>query len=151
MTTGRADASRVADRVERLAFVVVGLTSRMLGEADVSAHMTLPQWRVLVLAGEGPDGLTVGDIAARIGASAPSTSRLVRRLQRQGLVAPERDAADRRVTRIRTTQRGSDVRAALVTRRRQAIADALEALGEPLPSDLEDGLAVVVAALERFA
>ena len=59
-----------------------------------------------LVVGAATDGIRVGEIAGRIGSAVPTTSRLVRRLERRGLVAAERDEADRRATLVRLTPTG---------------------------------------------
>ncbi|MDA8203923.1 MAG: MarR family transcriptional regulator [Chloroflexi bacterium] len=141
----------VVDAVERLAGASVGLTSRVLGERSTASEMTLPQWRVLVLAGAAPGGLPVGEIAFRIGASAPSASRFVRRLERQGLVQIVRDSLDRRVVRVRPTAQGGEVREAIIERRRELIREALAGRAAGLPEPAAEALRRVADALEPYS
>lgn len=145
------DTERVVDELERLAAAAVGMTTRILGEHRRHAEMTLPQWRVLVIAGSREDGHAVGEIAARIGASVPSTSRLVRRLERQALVTAARDETDRRVTRVRATPDGLAARNELVDRRQTLIRGAIAGLDLPPTAPLSEGLRVIADAMGRFA
>jgi DNA-binding MarR family transcriptional regulator len=78
-------------------------------------------------------GLRIGEIAARLGSSGPSTSRLVRRLEERGLVDSRRDESDRRATLVRLTAAGERLRTALVEQRRDLIHGALST--RQLPSD----------------
>ena len=83
----------------------VGITTIAMQQASPDLELSFPQWRALVVVGSG-DGIRVGDIAGRIGSAVLSTSRLVRRLERRGLVIAERDDADRRATLVRLTPAG---------------------------------------------
>lgn len=72
--------------------------------------LSQPQYNVLrILRGAGPDGLPSGEIGARMVGRDPDVTRLVDRLERRGLVARHRPAADRRVVRVRLTPPGAQV------------------------------------------
>lgn len=107
--------------LERLVFAGVALTSRALAEATPGLELTVPQWRALVVLGEAPDGARVSEVASRVGGSLPGTSRLLRRLERRGLVSAQQDEQDHRATRVRLTPEGKSVRQAIVQYRRKAI------------------------------
>lgn len=69
--------------------------------------LTGTQYNVLrILRGAGKDGLPCGEIAARMITKDPDITRLLDRLQRRGLVARERDSADRRVVVTRIAKEG---------------------------------------------
>src|SRR5664279_6626766 len=78
----------LAADLERIAVGAVGLTTRALAEADTGFELTFPQWRALLVLGAGDDGARIGEVATRVGVTVPATSRLLRRLERRGLVAP---------------------------------------------------------------
>ena len=90
------------DLLERLVVGSVAITERAIAAAGT--NLTFVQWRVLLIVGEQPEGATVGEIAARIGARGSPASRLISRLKERGVVVAERDAADRRVSHIRLTR-----------------------------------------------
>ncbi len=136
--------------LERLITGAIGMTARLLVEEGQDGDLTLAQWRCLLIAGEAETGKRVGDIAARIGVSLPSASRLCRRLEQRGLVAAERDERDRRATLVRLTPAGARVRDHLLTRRQETIAALLHERREPLPSDLRKGLEAIAQAFERY-
>jgi DNA-binding MarR family transcriptional regulator len=141
----------VVDALERVVFGAVGLTAVALEQARPRAELTLPQWRVLVVVGGGAGSLRVGEVAARLGSTVPSTSRLLRRMEERGLIATQRDETDRRATLVRLTPVGEAVRGGLVRRRRRLIRELLRARGAPLPADLPNGLEAIAAALGRYA
>lgn len=140
------------DALDRLARGTVGLTAASLVAAasrasDERADLTLVQWRALaVLAEGGGEPMRVGAVAGRLGMSQPSASRLARRLERHGLATSERDEDDRRVTLLRVTAAGLDLRDTVVQHRRQAMARLLR--NRPVPKDLEGGLAAIAAAFD---
>lgn len=72
------------------------------------------QFNVLrVLRGAGDEGLTCGDIAARLVQHDPDITRLLDRLEKRELIARHRSTVDRRVVRTRITQVGLDILAKL--------------------------------------
>jgi DNA-binding MarR family transcriptional regulator len=68
--------------------------------------LTPPQIHALLWLGhDGP--LTMGELARRVGVTEKTVTGLVDRLERDGQVARERDAEDRRVVRARLTPGGA--------------------------------------------
>lgn len=61
-----------------------------------------------ILRGAGSHGLTCAEIAERLVSQDPDITRLVERLQRQGMVRRERGAKDRRVVLTKITAAGLD-------------------------------------------
>jgi DNA-binding MarR family transcriptional regulator len=137
---------RVVEAIERLMVESVGITTVALAQASPDFELSFPQWRALVVVGSG-DGIRVGDIAGRIGSAVPTTSRLIRRLERRGLVVAERDEADRRATLVRLTPAGKRIRGALVECRHALIRAALGQSGETLSQRLLPGLEQIGDAL----
>ena len=118
----RVTESSFADLLERLFVAGVAITTRALSEATPDLDLTFPQWRVLLIVGEGGDGATVSEVAARVGVTVPATSRQLRRLARRGLLVITRDARDRRAARARLTEAGSAVRDQILGDRHRRIA-----------------------------
>ena len=112
--------------------------------------MTLVQWRVLVIASQ-EEGLRTGALAAHLGTSIPSASRLVRRIEAQGLLTARRADDDRRATNIALTGAGRDIVDAVVRRRRELIGLALRAHPEDLPADTPDVVGQIADRLAEFA
>ncbi len=68
--------------------------------------LTAPQTHALLWLGhDGP--LTMGELARRISVTEKTVTGIVDRLERDGFLHRERDAADRRVVRARATGRGA--------------------------------------------
>jgi DNA-binding MarR family transcriptional regulator len=59
------------------------------------------------------DGLSVGEIAERLGVEVPTVVRTVQRMEAAGIVAREPDPRDRRRSRIVLTARGREVEPAV--------------------------------------
>ena len=140
----------LAADLERIAVGAVSLTTRALAEADTGFELTFPQWRALLVLGEGDDGARIGEVSARVGVTLPATSRLLRRLERRGLVALAVDQQDRRATRARLTDRGRAVREAILAHRRAALREVASAVPEPVLLSLADGIRAIAIEFTRF-
>lgn len=116
----------LVDAIEAIVIAGVALTNASLSKARYAPELTFPQWRVLVVLGQQPDGMPVHQIARRIDVTLPATGRQLRRLEQRGLLVLEPDRSDRRVTRARLSDEGARVRASIMADRRAAIAAALE-------------------------
>jgi DNA-binding MarR family transcriptional regulator len=140
---------RLLDAVDRLARAGVGITTRALAEGGTATDLTLPQWRALVVVAEaGMSGVRVGDLGRRLRLAAPGASRLVRRLETRGLVVVARDAPDRRAAIVRATDPGRALWTAVMVRRRQLIAGALDRVEAVADTGLL--LAAVADALDEI-
>ncbi len=137
------------DPLERIIRAAIGLTAQALAETGPAADLTLPQWRALVIVAESSGGLSVGDVARRLSVSLPSASRLVRRLERHGLVATLRDDVDRRVTRVEVTGRGATAWRAVAERRRSVLRPLLPERASAV--GLAAGLAAIASGLADYA
>jgi DNA-binding MarR family transcriptional regulator len=136
---------RVVDAVERIILGGVAITARAL---DTKIQdLTFPQWRVLTIVGEHEANAHVKGVGQRAGVSAPSASRLLRRLEDRGLIELQRDAQDRRFMRVRLTEAGQAMRSQVIERRRVLIRDALGSFEESLPTDVAGALGVIGEAL----
>ncbi len=74
----------------------------------LKAHgLTESQYNVLrILRGAEPEGLPCSEIGKRMISHDPDITRLLRRLDRQGLTKQKRDLRDRRVVQTRITESG---------------------------------------------
>ncbi len=148
------------DMLDRIARGAVAITTRALASGADGIDLTFPQWRVLVILGDEPDGVRLGEIARRVGVTLPATSRLLSRLSRRGVVSFATDAADRRATRASLTPRGREVREAILAYRRDALRGVAAAIAvsshaapdTPLGDDAADWLLDALATeFDRFA
>ncbi len=118
---------RLVDAVELLMRAAIGVTTGSLAEAGGGSDLTLQQWRAVVVVVEsGGNGIRVGALGARLGMAPPGASRLVRRLERRGLVVLSRPDGDRRTAVVRTSLAGLGLWEEVVRRRRVHIGEALD-------------------------
>lgn len=73
-------------------------------------RLTPTQYNVLrIVRGAGAPGALCSEVGARLITRVPDVTRLLDRLERQGLIARERQLDDRRAVRVRLTRKGSDL------------------------------------------
>ena len=161
LTTGRSTAvddrrrwirgnTDLASEIERLLTSGIGITARAIDQTAQATELTLVQWRVLVIASQA-QGLRIGELAAHLGISIPSASRLVRRIEAQGLVTARRADDDRRATNVAVTSAGREIVDAVVGHRRDLIGRALSADPEHLPADAARLVGQIADRLAEFA
>ena len=86
------------------------LLDHAVAEALKPHGITPTQYNVLrILRGAHPDGYPRGEIASRLIERAPDVTRLIDRLEREGLVERARSSSDRRLSVTRITAGGLDL------------------------------------------
>lgn len=125
---------RLRDHVARDTYLaLVRANERLQGSASelFKAHgLTQAQYNVLrILRGAGGDGLPCQAIADRLITRVPDVTRLLDRMERDGLVSRERSAEDRRVVFASITKKG------------QALVDSLDEPVTALHRDQFSGMA----------
>ena len=86
------------------------VTKRQIRDPLAHLHpdLTGSQIHVLSALGVSPGPLPMNELANNIGASSPTLTGIIDRLERQGLVARERDDGDRRLVLISLTAAGQE-------------------------------------------
>ena len=134
--TNSSDEGSSADRVERVADRLHAASIRLLRRVrrrDDESGVTAPHLSALsVLVFAGPR--TLGELAEAEQVRPPSITRIVRNLEADGLVEREPDPADRRIVRVRATDRGRRI---LEEGRRRRISDLAARLRTVDEADLE--------------
>ena len=140
-TRNRTDVD--AALVARLRLVTMRLARRLRqqSEGDVTASMLSALSSISRL---GP--LTLGELASVEQVQPPSMTKIVGKLEEQGLVVREPDASDRRVTRVRVSDDGESYVERSRTLKNAYLAERLERL---TPGE-RDRLTDVLPLLERL-
>jgi DNA-binding MarR family transcriptional regulator len=138
-----------ADSLESLMSASVGLTARALLASTDADELTLTQWRSLVVLSESEAPMRVSDLGRSIGASLPSTSRLVSRLRGRGVLILSPSEADRRVSLISLTDRGREVVAAVRRVRHGFILAAIKDL-DVFDDSFDEKLALLADTIGRY-
>jgi DNA-binding MarR family transcriptional regulator len=131
--------------LERLTRVLIAATAIAMAEGSPARELTVQQWRIHVILARAGE-LRLRDVALALHASQPSTSRLVHRLERNGLVERVPAPDDGRGILVRLTSDGMAVHEAVVARRREMLEASLRAL--PMPGDIGPSLRAIATALE---
>ncbi len=87
-------------------------------------------------------------LAAALGVTPPSATRIIDNMVKQGLVSREENPENRRMLLVRTTDKGKAVLAKLRQSGASSFSDILARLGPEELSTLAQGLAAVVRATE---
>lgn len=120
-----------------------GLIARTL--ALVQPPVTMPQWRVIVLASDGE--CNVSTIAADLQIHPSNATRLCDRLVRQGLLQRRRGEQDRRQVFVHLTPAGEVFHRDAMELRSRAVAAAMVAMPANQRKALVDALPAFAAAL----
>ncbi|HEX8205008.1 MAG TPA: MarR family transcriptional regulator [Solirubrobacteraceae bacterium] len=128
--------------IGRLLAATAKSVSRAFDEELAAAGGSQPVWLIL-LALKQRERRTQQDLAAAVGIVGPTLTHHLERLERDGLIARERDSGDRRVVRVELTAAGDE----LFTRLRRAAMSFDRRLRDGLS---EDELTHLRAGLERL-
>jgi DNA-binding MarR family transcriptional regulator len=148
----KAAAAPAFELADRLHSVAIHLLRRLRRE-DTAAGLPAPQLSALsVIVFRGP--ITLGELAQAEQVRPPTMTRVVAALEQAGLVKRSTDPADRRVSAIRATDRGTAVLAEGRLRRVEVLTRELEALSAHERATLAEALAVlelIVGARQQAA
>lgn len=123
---------------------MVAVAVRSLGDLDTD--VTLPQYRALVvLASRGPQRLL--ELSGELGVNPSTGMRMCERLEAKGLIARERDAADRRQVLVSLTAPGRGVVEEVTARRRVELQHVVDTLPDAALRPTTRALRDVVAAV----
>jgi DNA-binding MarR family transcriptional regulator len=131
----------VADLADRLGVAAVRL-ARLLRQQDESKLTPTMRATLGTISREGP--LTLGELAAIEQVAPPTVTKVVGKLEDQGLVVREADADDRRICRVSLSAGGARWMAAERKRGRDWLGDQLHRLD----GDDVDRLAAAVDIIE---
>lgn len=145
-TTGHpgADPDQV-DRVVRASLAFGGMIAGSL--ASVEPPVTMPQWRVLVLA-EG-EAQSIKSVARDLGVHPSNATRLCDRLVRAGLLDRRPLDHDRRQVSLTLTEAGRDFVERVFAHRRSTVARVLEELPVEQRTAVADAIDAFVTAAQH--
>src|SRR5947209_4114456 len=147
MSTARTAVDAAADPSEvaaRLRLSATRLARRLRQQAD--AGLTPSQLSALaVIDVHGP--LTLGSLADHERVAPPSITKLVNKLEAEGLIQRTTDLADRRITRVATSAQGASL---LAESRRRKTAWLTSRIGQ-LDADAQQRLAAALDVLDALA
>lgn len=139
MSSEPLDIREVADSLHSAAIHLL----RSVRRVDVASGLTAARLSALsVLVFGGPT--TIGRLARAEQVSAPTMTRLVQALEREGLVTREAEEGDARAVRVRATAKGRRI---LVRGRERRVAELVRLL-EQLPGEDLDAVRHAAATIE---
>jgi DNA-binding MarR family transcriptional regulator len=138
-------SQRAAAEVEAAADALVGIWAHVAENLDVRISPT--QLRALTAVGRYGE-LNLGQLAEALGALPSSASRLCDRLEAAGLLTRDTGRASRRAVSLRLTPGGEALLEQARRRRREQIAQVLEAMPPAARAQLAEGLAAFQQAAE---
>lgn len=112
------------------------------------AGLSSLEWRVLGTLADG-DGVTIGELAAKVLCKQPTLTKLVDRMVEQGLVSKRDDAADRRRTLVYETTRARKLSRPLIERALALEEEALRGVSERDVRMLKSVLGGIIARDEE--
>ena len=140
-----APSQRAAADVEAAADALVGIWAHVAENLDVRISPT--QLRALTAVGRHGE-LNLSQLAEALGALPSSASRLCDRLEAAGLLTRDTGRPNRRAVSLRLTADGEALLDQARRRRREQIAQVLEAMPPPARAQLAEGLAAFQRAAE---
>lgn len=141
-------SSEVTDDLERVVVgtrAVAALIAESLAALDPS--VTMPQWRVLVLAHNGP--CNVSAVADDLGVHMSNATRVCDRLVSAGLLRRRRDERDRRHVLLELTADGRSLFDQAMAYRRRRLEQAMALMDPDDRAALAHGMSVLTDALPR--
>ena len=125
-TTAHPPQEDIARIVEAIVYLYTE-SRRVTKEVARAYGLTGPQVTVLKML-EGIGALSLSDLSARMSARNSTVTGIADRMERDGLVERKRDRADRRVVRIRLTQKGRALASEIPIESMEVFGAALRAL-----------------------
>lgn len=145
MTRTRASASLDTEVVSRLRLAIMRLARRLRQQAEPGATPSMLS-ALSVIERLGP--LTLGELADIERIQPPTVTKIVARLEEDGLVARDTDLQDRRVARVTLTKDGKRFIQSARTRKDAYLARRLRDLDEADRRTLSDAARIMEKILE---
>jgi DNA-binding MarR family transcriptional regulator len=146
--TSRAQVRLDSEQVERVVRGTRAFGGMIAGSlASVDPPLTMPQWRVLVLAESEPQN--VKGVAQDLGVHPSNATRLCDRLVRAGLLDRRPLEHDRRQVVLTLTTRGRRIVARVFAHRRRAVEEILAAMSEEQRAAVAEAIDAFVTAAEH--
>ena len=144
----RADVELDSEQVERVVRGTRAFGAMIAGSlASVDPPITMPQWRVLVLAESEPQN--VKSVAEDLGVHPSNATRLCDRLVRAGLLDRRPLENDRRQVVLTLTARGRNIVDRVFAHRRRTVRQILATMPEEQRASIAEAVDAFVSAAER--
>ena len=140
--------SDIKPEVDAILEAIVYLSTesrRITKEISRRADLTGPQLTVLKML-EGLGDLSLSDLSERIRAQNSTVTGIIDRMEREGLVVRTRSTEDRRVVRIKLTEKGARIARDIAVEPMEIFRSALENLS---PGEMRDLLKILTKIARR--
>lgn len=140
--------SDIKPEVDAILEAIVYLSTesrRITKELARRADLTGPQLTVLKML-EGLGDLSLSDLSERIRAQNSTVTGIIDRMEREGLVVRTRSTEDRRVVRIKLTEKGARIARDIAVEPMEIFRSALENLS---PGEMRDLLKILTKIARR--
>jgi len=108
-----------------------------LAKALKPYNITHEQWPLLIRLWI-KDGISQKELSEKSFKDQPTTTRILDKLDRRGLIRRQANSADRRISLIYLTKEGQEIKDPLIPLARQALEQALEGLSEQEQTQLKN-------------
>ncbi|KKI87743.1 MULTISPECIES: MarR family winged helix-turn-helix transcriptional regulator [Shouchella] len=117
---------------------------------EILAHfpITTPQFVALQWLNEYGD-MTIGELSNHMHLACSTTTDLVDRMEKNGLVMRVKDKQDRRVVRIHLLDRGQTIIREVIAKRQHYLAEMLEHFTSEQVNDLEENLNFLLKTMKE--
>lgn len=139
----RQEFETQVEDVERLVRIVSAIVKKRGREILADFDITPPQFNALLTLIQSGT-LTIGELGEKMYLACSTATDLVDRMERNGLVARERDTNDRRVIRLKVLDRGHQMRNEVLIARKNYLSGVLDKISS-------DEASAMIIALTHLA
>jgi DNA-binding MarR family transcriptional regulator len=140
-----SDIKPEVDRILEATLYLYTESRRLTKELARSVDLTGPQLTVLKML-EGLGDLSLSELSERIRAQNSTVTGIIDRMEQAGLVARVRSTEDRRVIKIKLTDRGAKIARSIDVEPMEVFRGALESLS---PAEVRDLLRILTKVARR--
>ncbi|OGL44614.1 MAG: hypothetical protein A2W05_04790 [Candidatus Schekmanbacteria bacterium RBG_16_38_10] len=144
MVNGMAAAQKIdklEDQIRKVSYFFIEFTNRVisLDGKRLKNDFSLSQLKAMSAFKEDKD-YTMGELSRNIQVTMPSTTEMIDGLEELGIVERWRDSNDRRVVRVKLTEKGKQMRKEFMVRRREDLENIFSKLSIEDWDELIDSL-----------
>jgi DNA-binding MarR family transcriptional regulator len=140
-----SDIKPEVDQILEATLYLYTESRRLTKELARSVELTGPQLTVLKML-EGVGDLSLSELSERIRAQNSTVTGIIDRMEQAGLVARVRSTEDRRVIKIKLTERGARIARTIAVEPMEVFRGALEGLS---PGEVRDLLRILTKVARR--
>lgn len=96
------------------------------------------------------ENLTIGELSNKIGLAFSTTTDLVDRMEKNGLVERVRDTTDRRVVRIVPLEKGKSIIKEVISKRQQYLGEVMSNLSEEEKNTISKSLNLLLMEMRKL-